>query len=518
MTEPVVETTAGQVRGYLREGVYGFRGIPYGASTTGPNRWKAPTPPVPWSGVRDALEFGPWAAQPDLPAPADSPFVFKSAPKSEDCLVINVWTSGLQGSTPKPVIVSLHGGAFTLGSGDLSPETLVQRGDVVVVSMNHRLGLLGHLYLAEIGGEEWADSGNAGILDVVLALEWIRDNVAAFGGDPTRVMTMGCSGGSSKTLALMGMPRAKGLFHRANPIDAPFMKACEPATATSIAEETLAALGLGPEELHRLYEMPWEQLLTAQHIDIAHELAEGHSRDEVLRYYPVVDGRSLPAHPFEPIASPLAADVPMMTGSAQDSMKMIMLRQPWFGKLDEPGLREVANKQLGAGAEEVVAAHRREHPDWTPTDVACAVITGRVMTAKTIDLAERKAVGGTAPVYLYRWAYRTPGLDGIAGARHGGELPFVFKTIGMTISEGFADISPFEGDRPRDYEMQEAVSEAWVRFAHDGDPNHAGIPKWPSYSTDDRPTMIFDEEVHLENDPEAEVRVAYEQTPPERWM
>ncbi|MFI5053293.1 MAG: carboxylesterase family protein, partial [Acidimicrobiia bacterium] len=187
MADPVVETTAGKVRGYLREGVYGFRGMPYGASTVGRNRWKTPEPPAPWTGVRDALAFGPWAAQPDFPGPADSAFVLESAPRSEDCLVINVWTSGLRDSVPKPVIVSLHGGAFTLGAGDLSPENLVKRGDVVVVSMNHRLGLLGHLYLAEIGGEEWADSGNAGILDVVLALEWIRDNIAAFGGDPSRV-------------------------------------------------------------------------------------------------------------------------------------------------------------------------------------------------------------------------------------------------------------------------------------------------------------------------------------------
>jgi para-nitrobenzyl esterase len=513
-----VETTAGKVRGWRREGVYGFRGIPYGATTEGPNRWKAPVAPRPWTGVLDALDFGPWAAQPDLPAPVDSAFVFGNAAKSEDCLVINVWTSGLKSSASKPVIVSLHGGAFTMGAGDLSPETLVARGDVVVVSMNHRLGLLGHLYLAEIGGEEWADSGNAGILDVLLALEWVRDNIAAFGGDPNRVMTMGCSGGSSKTLALMAMPAAKGLFQRANPIDAPFMKACEPGKATSIAEETLADLGIGHDELHKLYALPWQQLLEAQTIDIAHELAEGSSRDEVLRYYPVVDGRSLPTHPFDPVASPLSSDVPMLTGSARDSMRLIMLMQPWFGTLDEAGLREIANKQLGAGAEEVVAAHRREHPDWTPTDVACAVITGRVMTAKTIDLAERKAVGGTAPVYLYRWAYGTPGMDGIAGARHGGELPFVFKTIGNTISEGFADISPFEGDRPQDYEMQEVVSEAWVRFAHDGDPNHSGIPKWPSYSTDDRPTMVFDDEVRLEHDPESQIRVAYDQVPPDRWM
>jgi para-nitrobenzyl esterase len=296
------------------------------------------------------------------------------------------------------------------------------------------------------------------------------------------------------------------------------MKACEPDVATAIAEETLAELGVGAHELHRLTEMPWEQLLNAQHIDIAHELAEGSNRDGVLRYYPVVDGRSLPAHPFDPVASALCADVPMMTGSARDSMRLLMLMQPWFGTLDEAGLREIANKQLGTGAEEVVAAIRREHPEATPTDVACAVITGRVMTAKTIDLAERKAVGGDAPVYLYRWDYRAPGMDGMAGARHGGELAFVFKTIGMTSSEGFADVSPFEGDRPQDYAMQDVVSETWVRFAHQGDPNHDAIPAWPSYTTDDRPTMVFDDEVRLVHDPDALVRVAYERVPPERWM
>jgi para-nitrobenzyl esterase len=520
MNDPVVETTSGSVRGYIQNGVYGFRGIPYGAPTGGANRWKAPQAPTPWAGVKDAVDFGPWAAQPSIEIPADSPMgnFFRDTQKSEDCLVLNVWTSGLQDSTPKPVMVSLHGGAFTLGSGDLAPETLVERGDVVVVSMNHRLGLLGHLYLAEIGGEEWADSGNAGVLDVVLALEWVRDNINSFGGDPSRVMIFGCSGGSSKTLALMGMPAAKGLFHRANPIDAPFMKACEPATATTIAEETLADLGVGPDQFHKLYEMSWEQLLSAQNIDIAGELAAGSNRDRVLRYYPVVDGRSLPAHPFDPVASPLSSDVPMMIGTSRDSMTMLMLAQPWFGSLDEAGLHEIANTQTGTAGEKVVAAYRRSHPDWSPTEIACAIVTGRVMSARTVTLAERKALDGNAPAYLYRWDYKAPGMGGIAGARHGGELPFVFKMIGKDSSVGFGDLSPFEGDRPEDFEMQELVSEAWVRFAHDGDPNHSGLPTWLSFSPEDRSTMIFDQQCRLVNDPEPEVRAAYEQVPEDRWM
>ncbi|MCU1343797.1 MAG: putative carboxylesterase, type [Acidimicrobiia bacterium] len=518
MSDPIVETSSGKVEGFLRDGVFAFRGVQYGAPPVGHARWKAPRPPQPWAGVRPATEFGNWAPQPDIEMPAGSPMQFHSRTKSEDCLVLNVWTSGLKDSTPKPVIVSLHGGAFTLGAGDLEPDTLVQRGDVVVVSMNHRLGLLGHLFLGEIGGEEWADAGNAGVLDVVLALEWVRDNIANFGGDPSRVMTMGCSGGSSKTLVLMGMPGAKGLFHRANPIDAPFIKACEPEVALRIAEETLADLGVGHNELHKLYDIPWPQLLGAQNIDIAHELADGKSRNEVLRYYPVVDGRSLPAHPFDPVASPLSSDVPMMTGWSRDSQSMIMMNQPWFGSLDDAGLREVANKQFGPAGEEILSAYRRTHPGWTPSDTACAIITDRVMKARTIELAERKALGGNAPAYLYEWAYKSPGFGGVAGARHGGELPFVFKMIGKESSEGFGDLTGFEGSRPRDFEMQEIISEAWVRFAHDGDPNHSQLPKWDPYSTDERATMIFADEITAVNDPEPEIRKSFQNVPEDRWM
>ncbi|MCU1691562.1 MAG: putative carboxylesterase, type [Frankiales bacterium] len=521
-TEPVVETSGGKVRGYAKDGAYGFRGIPYGASTTGAARFKPPTPVEPWTGVRDATEFGFWAPQDRIVLPPemkDHPMAvfMRQRPMSEDCLVLNVWTSGLAGSTPKPVIVSLHGGAFLSGAGDLEAEGLAARGDVVVVSVNHRLGLLGHLYLAEIGGEEYASSGNAATLDLVLALEWVRDNIAAFGGDPSRVMTTGCSGGSSKTLVLMGMPSAKGLFSRANPIDAPFIKACEPEVATRIAEETLAELGIGHSELHKLHELPWEQLLTAQHVDIARILSEGGSRDEFLRYYPVVDGTVLPAHPFDPVASPLQHDVAMLTGSASDSMTMLMLQEPWYGTLDEAGLREIAVKQVGSAADAVLAAYEADRPDATPTEVACAVVTGRVMTARTIELASRKAASGTAPVYVYRWQHTAVGMGGMAGARHGGELPFVFKNIGKKASEGFGDWSPFEGDRPEDFRMQELVSEAWVRFAHDGDPNSDGLPHWPAYSADTRSTMLFGDPVRVEDDPEPALRQAFEQVPDERW-
>jgi para-nitrobenzyl esterase len=510
-SSPIVETTAGKVRGATVNGVQTFKGIHYGESTAGSRRFLPPVAAKPWTEVRDALEYGPPAPQDSVGQDlADKELQAAIAGSStfgrlllgpgtmgEDCLVLNVWSPALVPVTVKPVMFWLHGGGFAAGSDGriwFDGANLALKHDVVVVGINHRLNVFGYLYLAELGGAKYADSGNAGMLDAVLALQWVRDNIANFGGDPRNVTIFGQSGGGAKVSLLMAMPAAKGLFHKAIVESGSALRATPAATATASAQKILDHLGISANQVDRLQQLPMEQLLTA-----VHEV----SAAGPLPLSPVVDGRTLPSNPFDPTAPKISADIPMLIGTNYtETTLLIGGRDPGTFSLDDASLHARLKALYKLGDPEIAAlikTYRDDQPDATPSLLFFIITSDRQMRMNAITQAERKLALDAAPAYMYYFKWQTPVLGGRLHTPHDTEMLFVFDNVALAptfIGTG-ADLQP----------LADKVSGAWTSFARTGNPSQKSLP-WPAYNTSERPTMVFDDQCKIVNDPGKQERLA----------
>ena len=488
---PQASTTFGKVRGYPDNGINVFKGIRYGADTTG-RRFLPPLPPEPWSDVRDALEYGPAAPQTSR----------ASDQSSEDCLFLNVWTPRLQDGGKRPVMFYIHGGAYNNGSGS-SPlydgVRLCQRGDVVVVTLNHRLNAFGYLYLAPFAGSEFADSGNVGQLDLILALHWVRDNIAEFGGDPNRVLVFGQSGGGAKIATLMAMPLAQGLFHRAATMSGQQVTASGPLNATLRTRTVLDALKIPPARAAEIRNVPVAALLAAIN-----------ARDPVLpfgsvSFAPVLDERSLHRHPFYPDAPAQSAHIPMIIGNTHDETRAFLGGDESNFKLTWEQLPEKLAPQMRVDIQPdfVIAEYRRLYPRYSPSEVFFAATTaGRSWRGAVIEAEERATSG--SPAYAYQLDWATPKDGGKFGAPHASDIQLVFDNIDKP---GATAIGP--NAQP----MADQMSETFIAFARSGNPNNRRIPRWEPYTLPRRRTMVFDAPSHLEDDPRGAERRLFAKVP-----
>ena len=490
---PVVETTSGKIRGVIQAGTHTFRGVPYGASTAGSNRFMPPCKPEPWAGVRETFQNGPTA--PQLSGPPNALILNHKEPalQGEDCLVINVFTPSVNDGRKRPVMVWLHGGGFASGAGSahsFDRTYLARSGDVVVVSVNHRLNIFGYLYLADAGGEKYADSGNAGLLDVVAVLEWVRDNIAQFGGNPGNVTIFGQSGGGLKISTLLGMPPAKGLFHKAIIESGSALKGIPREEANKTTDRILAKLGLQTSQVDELQKMPVERLLSA--ID-NRGAAPGTAP---LNLAPVVDGRALPRDPFDPSAPDISADVPLIIGSVNTEGTFFTPPDSLLFTLDEAGMRTRLASRFGEATDKLIELYRNEIPNASPSQIYFLI---NAFPSAAITQAERKFAQGKAPVFMYLFTWETPVEGGKRHSPHTVELPFVFNNVLEQPEE--------VGNGPELQPLADKVSGAWTAFARTGNPSTGGAPKWLAYTANERATMIINNEWKLVNDLRHDVRL-----------
>ena len=497
-SNPVVRTTGGLVRGRAvssgAHGVFAFLGVRYGAPT-GEARFQPPRRVEPWAGIAEALDYG--NQSPQLTIGLSTAPILRGLsidrPESEDCLFLNVWTPAIADQEKRPVMVWLHGGGFVAGSGATVPtdgSRLAARQDVVVVSLNHRLGLFG--YLAFPDGSKFPDAGNAGMLDIVLALRWVRENIAAFGGDPDNVTIFGESGGGCKVSTLLAMPSARGLFHKAIVQSGSLIKAHTRDTATSLSEAIFKEFALGCDTANVLADLPYEQIASR---------LPAIARTVGWRMGPVIDGRVLETHPFDPDAPSASREIPLLVGANRDEATLIVgALDPSAFALQEADLEpRLAGLFPDRDAAELKSALAAIAPDASPSQRYFTAASWRSVRRNALIQADRKAAQGGAPIFSYLLAYRTPADGGRWGATHALDLPLVFDNV--------ATSRVMAGDHSDAQLVADAMSAAWASFAR------TGSPGWPAYDVERRMTMVFDSESRLESDPDARQRKLFEGPP-----
>jgi para-nitrobenzyl esterase len=488
---PIVETEHGKVRGVTSGGIAVFKGLRYGADTSGRSRFLPPMPVPKWAGIRDALDYGNIA--PQIPADRRRAYAdlilndLQPGGMGEDCLVLNLWTPQPQASGKRPVIVRFHGGGFYGGSSN-SPggdgEMLARFGDCVVITVNHRLSALGYLYLGDDG--DFADSGSVGMQDLVACLRWVHNNVGAFGGDPNRVLIFGQSGGGAKVSHLLAMPEAQGVYHAAGVMSGSRLTAMTREAALEPAEKLLSKLGLTRKDIRKLQQLPYSTLLAAQ----ADVEANERSRGEAPRSFAPVMGAAIPRHPFDPDAPSISANVPMVVSTVLDERSY---RESKFD-MTWDDVKKVMQRLAGSDADKLLAMYRDEDPDASPFIVNARMITDTSFRRSAQTMADRKAAqatAGGAPVWTYLWTTGSPAFGGRYGATHG-----------IDVSPSMHDIRfPLMGPSANSLRLADQLASVWVSMATNGKPNNKYLPTWPAYDTQTRTTMVFGDPTNPVDDP-----------------
>jgi para-nitrobenzyl esterase len=542
-----VETSYGRLRGAQGDGLVRFKGIPYGGSVSGSNRFKAAPPLQPWTGVRDALQFGAPSMQPGRGRTNEPAY-------AEDCLFLNVWTPAADGHK-RPVMFYSHGGGFTTGSGSATYQdgsSLAKTWDVVVVATNHRLGLFGYLYLGDLGGEEYATSGNQGLEDIRDGLKWVHDNIDRFGGDANNVMIFGESGGGAKTSCLYAMPSAAPYFNKASIESGPGIRLRSVDAAAQTTAAVLKQLGIDKSQWRQLLDIPADKLVGIQASlgqapappptqapgapstpPAGPSMLRGTARNGFTSngagsgFGPVLDGHVMPNDPFYPTAPAISKNKPLMVGYNRDEMNFFFAQQrnTEVYSLTDETLKQRLDNELGSNADEVLAAYKKSRPDASPSDLYVAIATARFDVIGSITIAQRKFAQHGAPVYMYCFVHESdrliPGTDHKMGAAHAAEIVYKFNNIPAPLT-GLPAAQPPQGAQPSTFgapdpnSVQTALNMSgfWSSFARNGHPTAKGQPAWPAYTTEKRATMFIDADCKVVDDPFSPERQVWDQVDP----